>query len=66
MLTRVGFVAVETAQTLTVHAKYSDVAVEQPSAGHDRGDYVAIRARKPRERRQQPGGANRTAGRAAG
>jgi hypothetical protein len=29
-----------------VHPRFSDDAVEMPSPGHDRGDYVAIRARK--------------------
>ncbi|MGD2152229.1 MAG: methyltransferase domain-containing protein [Gemmatimonadales bacterium] len=47
LLRKVGFVDLETAQTLTAHPKFSDDAVEEPSAGHDRGDYVAIRARKP-------------------
>jgi ubiquinone/menaquinone biosynthesis C-methylase UbiE len=47
LLGKVGFTQFETAQTLTAHAKYSDAAVEQPCAGHDRGDYVAIRATKP-------------------
>lgn len=47
LLAKVGFAELETYQTLTVHPKYSDDAVEQPCAGHDRGDYVAVRARKP-------------------
>jgi len=47
LLKKVGFVELETAQTLTVHPKFSDDAVEEPSAGHDRGDYVAILAKKP-------------------
>ena len=47
LLANVGFAEFETAQTLTVHPKYSEDAVEQPCAGHDRGDYVAIRAKKP-------------------
>ena len=42
-----GFVHLEYAQTLTRHPKYSDESVEQPVEGLDRGDYVAIRARKP-------------------
>lgn len=46
LLRKVGFAEPETAQTLTVHPKYSDDAVEQPCAGHERGDYVAIRAKK--------------------
>ena len=60
LLTTVGFTDLETAQTLTVHPKYSDAAVEQPSAGHDRGDYVAIRARKPLGHGQNSGTAGTT------
>jgi hypothetical protein len=29
------------------HAKFSDDSIEEPVEGYDRGDYVAIRARKP-------------------
>jgi ubiquinone/menaquinone biosynthesis C-methylase UbiE len=47
LLEKVGFVDLETAQTLTVHARYAEEAVEPPSNGHQRGDYVAVRARKP-------------------
>ncbi len=47
LLCAVGFVDLEYAQTLTRHPKYSDDSVEQPTPGYDRGDYVAIRARKP-------------------
>ena len=47
LLRKVGFEELETAQTLTVHPMYSDAAAEAPSPGHERGDYVAIRARKP-------------------
>ena len=46
LLTNVGFVDLEYAQTLTVHPKYSNSGVEQPVEGCDRGDYVAIRGRK--------------------
>jgi ubiquinone/menaquinone biosynthesis C-methylase UbiE len=46
LLKRVGFTGLEYAQTLTVHACFSNDAVEQPVDGYDRGDYVAIRARK--------------------
>ena len=46
LLEEVGFVDAASTQTLTGHPKYSDDAVEVPSPGHDRGDYVAIRARK--------------------
>ncbi len=46
LLSAVGFVDLEYAQTLTVHARYSNASVEEPSEGYDRGDYVAIRARK--------------------
>ncbi len=47
LLARAGFVDPEHAQTLTHHPKYSDDRAEEPSAGFDRGDYVAIYARKP-------------------
>jgi ubiquinone/menaquinone biosynthesis C-methylase UbiE len=47
LLQKVGFEDLETAQTLTAHPKYSDDSAEEPSPGHERGDYVAIRARKP-------------------
>jgi ubiquinone/menaquinone biosynthesis C-methylase UbiE len=46
ILSACGFVDPEYAQTLTLHAKYSNDRVEQPTEGFDRGDYVAIRARK--------------------
>lgn len=47
LLRRLGFEGFEFFQTLTRHPKYSDELVEQPIPGFDRGDYVAIRARKP-------------------
>jgi ubiquinone/menaquinone biosynthesis C-methylase UbiE len=46
LLEETGFSSPETSQTLTLHPKFSDDAVEAPIPGHDRGDYVAIRARK--------------------
>jgi len=46
LLQRVGFTDLEFAQTLTVHARFANDAVEHPVDGFDRGDYVAIRARK--------------------
>ncbi len=46
-LVQTGFAALEFAQTLTRHPRYSDNLVEEPVTGFDRGDYVAIRARKP-------------------
>jgi ubiquinone/menaquinone biosynthesis C-methylase UbiE len=46
LLEEVGFSSPETSQTLTLHPKFSDDAAEAPIPGHDRGDYVAIRARK--------------------
>lgn len=46
LLQEVGFAGFETRQTLTVHPKFSNDAVEDPVPGHDRGDYVAIRGRK--------------------
>jgi ubiquinone/menaquinone biosynthesis C-methylase UbiE len=47
MLTAAGFVDLSYSQTLTRHPTFSNDAVEQPVEGFDRGDYVAIRARKP-------------------
>lgn len=47
VLRAAGFEGFEFFQTLTRHPKYSDELVEQPVEGFDRGDYVAIRARKP-------------------
>jgi SAM-dependent methyltransferase len=47
LLTAVGFVNLQYAQTLTVHPRFSNDGVEQPVEGYDRGDYVAIRGRKP-------------------
>ncbi len=46
LLEATGFSIQETAQTLTVHPRFSDDAVESPVPGYDRGDYVAIRATK--------------------
>jgi ubiquinone/menaquinone biosynthesis C-methylase UbiE len=46
LLERVGFTVMASSQTLTRHPKFSDDAVEAPVPGHDRGDYVAIRAQK--------------------
>jgi SAM-dependent methyltransferase len=43
ILAAVGFKGLETTQTLTVHPRFSNDAVEAPVPGHDRGDYVAIR-----------------------
>jgi len=47
LLSAAGFVDLEYAQTLTAHPKYSNDSAEHPSEGYERGDYVAIRARKP-------------------
>lgn len=47
-LTAAGFVELEYAQTLLTHPKYSNDTVQQPVDGFDRGDYVAVRARRPR------------------
>lgn len=47
LLRAAGFTDLEYAQTLTRHPKYSDHSVERPAEGFDRGDYVAIRGRKP-------------------
>lgn len=46
LLDEVGFTVAETTQTLTCHPKFSDDVAEAPVPGHDRGDYVAILARK--------------------
>lgn len=46
LLVEAGFADLEFSQTLTRHPKYSDDRVEEPVGGFDRGDYVAIRARK--------------------
>ncbi len=46
LLAETGFSSPETSQTLTLHPKFSDDGVEAPIPGHDRGDYVAIRAKK--------------------
>jgi SAM-dependent methyltransferase len=47
LLEAAGFTDLEYAQTLTRHPKYSNDLVERPVEGFDRGDYVAVRARKP-------------------
>ncbi len=47
LLRAAGFADLEFAQTLTRHPRFSNDAVEEPVAGCDRGDYVAIRARRP-------------------
>jgi ubiquinone/menaquinone biosynthesis C-methylase UbiE len=49
LLEATGFSVKETAQTLTVHPRFSDDEAEAPIPGHDRGDYVAIRATKEEE-----------------
>jgi SAM-dependent methyltransferase len=41
-----GFTLVRTAQTLTRHPRFSPDHVEPPQDGHDRGDYVAVVARR--------------------
>lgn len=46
-LTAVGFTDLTFAQTLTRHPVYSNLEKEEPIAGYDRGDYVAIRGVKP-------------------
>ncbi|MCM1028940.1 MAG: class I SAM-dependent methyltransferase [Pseudoflavonifractor sp.] len=45
-LRRAGFHDLSYLQTLTRHPLYSDQAAEEPSEGHDRGDYVAVTAYK--------------------
>lgn len=46
LLQELGFTGAETTQTLTLHPKFSNDDVETPIPGHDRGDYVAVRAQK--------------------
>ena len=46
LLQEAGFLDLATSQTLTAHPKFSDDSAEAPIPGHDRGDYVAIRARR--------------------
>lgn len=46
LLEKAGFKILETFQTLTLHPRFSNDRVEHPVPGHDRGDYVAIRALK--------------------
>ncbi len=46
MLKEAGFSDFEFAQTLTKHPLYSNVVQEEPIAGYDCGDYVAICAKK--------------------
>jgi SAM-dependent methyltransferase len=46
LLLAVGFKGIEYAQTLTRHPRYSNDLVERPVEGFDRGDYVAISAKK--------------------
>ncbi len=45
-LERAGFTNPEFAQTLTRHPVFSNNDIEEPIPGHDRGDYVAISARR--------------------
>lgn len=47
LLDELGFTELRYAQTLTRHPAYSDDAPEDPCEGYDRGDYVAITARRP-------------------
>ena len=46
LLEAAGFTGLEYAQTLTRHPLYSNEEEEQPVAGYDRGDYVAVTAHK--------------------
>ncbi len=46
MLEKSGFTNLEFAQTLTKHPLYSNCVKEEPIAGYDCGDYVAICAKK--------------------
>lgn len=46
LLEKNGFRNMESMQTLTTHPLYSDLKAEEPVAGHDKGDYVAVTAVK--------------------
>jgi len=46
MLEKAGFSELEFAQTLTKHPVYSNHVMEEPIAGYDCGDYVAICAKR--------------------
>ncbi len=46
LMEEAGFVGLESAQTLTRHPLCSNQAVEEPTEGCDRGDYVAVCGRK--------------------
>ncbi len=46
LLERTGFERLEYAQTLTLHARFANEEVEEPSKGYEKGDYVAIRGWK--------------------
>ena len=46
LIKKVGFTEFNFYQTLTKHPLYSNETVEEPVEGYDRGDYVAITARK--------------------
>ncbi len=47
ILERAGLQAIESWQTLTRHPKYSNDSPEDPRAGHEAGDYVAVIGTKP-------------------
>jgi len=47
LLRGAGLVVVKVAQTPTRHPRYSNEAVEYPTDGFDRGDYVGFKAWKP-------------------
>lgn len=46
LLEQAGYRDIATAQTLTRHPLVSNLSIEQPSDGSDRGDYVAVSAYK--------------------
>jgi hydroxymethylpyrimidine kinase/phosphomethylpyrimidine kinase len=47
LLAGAGFTELEYVQTLTRHPRYTDDQVEKPSPGHDRGDFIVVRGKKP-------------------
>lgn len=48
LLRDAGFEGLDYAQTLLCHPRFSNDGVDEPIAGYHQGDYVTIRARKPR------------------
>lgn len=47
LMLEAGFINLESFQTLTTHPLTSDIQTEEPTAGSDKGDYVAVTGYKP-------------------